>query len=97
MPRKHKKFLTAGQNVVYFSSSTYKLVKSVRIPKKNSSFLERCKSWIRIINFGRVMEVLDLLELGKNVSNLMERLRTENVSTQQELGKKIDKFTVFSY
>jgi len=30
--------------------------------------------WLRSINFGRVREVLDLLELGKNVSDLMQRL-----------------------
>ena len=43
--------------------------------------------WLRNINFGRVREVLDLLELGKNVSNLMQRIRIENVSTQQNSGK----------
>jgi hypothetical protein len=31
--------------------------------------------------------VLDLLELGKNVSNLMQRLSSENVSTQQNSGE----------
>lgn len=50
---------------------------------KSGSYL----TWLRNINFGRVREVLDLLELGKNVSNLMQRLRTENVSTQQESDK----------
>ena len=43
--------------------------------------------WLRNISFGRVREVLDLLELGKNVSNLMQRLRIENVSTQQKSDK----------
>lgn len=46
-----------------------------------------CPTWLRNINFGRVREVLDLLELGKNVSNLMQRLRTENVSPQQNSGE----------
>ena len=44
-------------------------------------------SWLRNINFGRVREVLDLFGLDKNVSDLMERFRTENVSTQQESDK----------
>ncbi len=39
------------------------------------------------MNFGSVREVLDLLGMGKNVSDLMRRLRTENVSTQQNSGK----------
>lgn len=46
-----------------------------------------CLTWLRSINFGRVREVLDLLELGKNVSDLMQRLRTESVSTQQNSGE----------
>lgn len=36
---------------------------------------------------GRTRDVLDLLSLGKNISDLMQRLRTENVSTQQESDK----------
>ena len=50
-------------------------------------FSKGCKSWLRGLNIGRVREVLDLLELGKNVSNLMQRLSTENVSTQQNSGE----------
>lgn len=46
-----------------------------------------CPTWLRNISFGRVREVLDLLELGKNVSNLMQRLSSENVSTQQNSGE----------
>ena len=37
--------------------------------------------WLGGLNMGRTREVLDLLELGKNISNLMQRLSSENVST----------------
>ena len=43
--------------------------------------------WLACINIGRTRDVLDLLSLGKNISDLMQRLRTENVSTQQNSGK----------
>ena len=44
------------------------------------------KSWLRGLNIGRTREVLDLLSMGKNISDLMQRLQTENVSTQQNSG-----------
>ena len=65
----------------------YRTVKKLGNPKKNRPLAGRCKMWLRNISFGRVREVLDLLELGKNVSNLMQRLRIENVSTQQKSDK----------
>lgn len=45
------------------------------------------KSWLRGLNFNRTREVLDLLSLGKNISDLMQRIQTEDMSTQQESGK----------
>ena len=62
-------------------------MKILEIQRKNCPEGQLCKLWLRNINFGRVREVLDLLELGKNVSNLMQRLSSENVSTQQNSGE----------
>ena len=39
------------------------------------------KSWLRGLNMGRTREVLDLLSLGKNISELMQRLSSEDMST----------------
>ena len=36
---------------------------------------------------GRTREVLDLLSMGKNISELMRRLSSEHMSTQQKSGK----------
>ena len=44
-------------------------------------------SWLGCINISRTRDILDLLSLGKNISDLMQRLSSENVSTQQESGK----------
>jgi hypothetical protein len=35
---------------------------------------------------GRTREVLDLLSLGKNISDLMQRIQIKNVSNPQESG-----------
>ena len=37
--------------------------------------------WLRGLNMGRTREVLDLLSLGKNISELMLRLSSEHMST----------------
>lgn len=64
------------------------LLKGINTRKKTFKNAEICgKSWLRNINFGRVREVLDLLELGKNVSDLVQRLSSENVSPQQNSGE----------
>ena len=55
--------------------------------KKNRRNLR--KSWLACINIGRTRDILDLLSMGKNVSDLMQRLRTENVSNPQESGKNL--------
>ena len=44
-------------------------------------------SWLRGLNISRTRDVLDLLSLGKNISELMQRLSSEHVSTQQESDK----------
>ena len=35
--------------------------------------------WLRGLNMGRTREVLDLLSLGKNISELMQRLSSEHM------------------
>ncbi len=40
--------------------------------------------WLACINIGRTRDVLDLLSLGKNISDLMQRIQIENVSNPQE-------------
>ena len=44
-------------------------------------FAKGCKMWLRGLNMGRTREVLDLLSLGKNISELMLRLSSEHMST----------------
>ena len=44
-------------------------------------------TWLRGLNMGRTREVLDLLSLGKNISELMQRLSSESLSTPQESWK----------
>ena len=44
-------------------------------------------SWLRGLNIGRTRDVLDLLSLGKNISDLMQRIQTEILSKPQESGK----------
>ena len=44
-------------------------------------------SWLRGLNMGRTREVLDLLSLGKNISELMQRLSSESLSNPQESWK----------
>ena len=53
-------------------------------PKKNRPLAGRCKMWLRGLNMGRTREVLDLLSLGKNISELMQRLSSESLSNPQE-------------
>ena len=44
-------------------------------------------TWLRGLNMGRTREVLDLLSLGKNISELMQRLSSESLSNPQESWK----------
>ena len=43
-------------------------------------------SWLACINISRTRDILDLLSMGKNISDLMQRLQTENVLTNQNSG-----------
>ena len=38
-------------------------------------------TWLRGLNMGRTREVLDLLSLGKNISDLMQHIQTEHMPT----------------
>ena len=40
-----------------------------------------------VINIDHTRDILDLLGLGKNISDLMQRLSLEFISTQQNSGK----------
>ena len=45
------------------------------------------KSWLRGLNIGRARDVLDLLSLGKSIEKILQRIQTEDMSTQQNSGK----------
>ena len=47
------------------------------------------KSWLACINIGRTRDILDLLSMGKNISDLMQRLSSENVSNPQKSEKNL--------
>ena len=42
--------------------------------------------WLRGLNIGRVRDILDLLSLGKNIEKILQRIQTEDVSSQQNPG-----------
>ena len=44
-------------------------------------------TWLRGLNIGRVRDILDLLSLGKNIEKILQRIQTEDVSSQQNSGK----------
>jgi hypothetical protein len=50
---------------------------------KSGSYL----TWLRGLNISRTRDVLDLLSMGKNISDLMQRIQTEILSIPQESGK----------
>jgi hypothetical protein len=64
----------------------YRTVKKLGIPKKNRPLTGRCKMWLRGLNIGRVRDILDLLSLGKNIEKILQRIQTEDVSSQQNPG-----------
>jgi len=43
--------------------------------------------WLACINIVRTRDILDLLSMGKNISDLMQRLLSESLSNPQESGK----------
>lgn len=56
-------------------------------PFEKLLFSKGCKLWLACINIVRTRDILDLLSMGKNISDLMQRLLSESLSNPQESGK----------
>ena len=66
-----------SNSVIDGRKAWFRLKKTFDSLLKSNAYL----TWLRGLNMGRTREVLDLLSLGKNISELMQRLSSENVST----------------